>query len=337
VKSVVRFLVIAGIVAGMLAWYLVFKNNVKEQHNDFEVYVSADWNYDSLYNYLSLHVLQEAQSFDILAKRMNLPSHIYKGKYVIGGEMGNRELIRFFRSAQTTDVSALIKAGMQLDDVAGALSKNLAIDSLTMLKELQSGDLISSLDFKGMQKLCLFVANTYSFNWATSASDVVKRFEQEYKKFWDNTKLQRANDLSLSPIEVAILASIVDGEVIFSSEMKSIAGVYLNRLQQSWPLGADPTIKFMIGEEGRKRVLNSDLKRDHPYNTYRNLGLPPGPIGLPSAKAIKAVLNAEKHNYMYFCAEANLSGYHHFSVSLREHNRFANAYHRAMDRRGIMR
>jgi UPF0755 protein len=284
-----------------------------------------------------VHVLKEPLSFDFLAKKMNLKSHVYPGKYVIEGNKGNRDLIRFFRSAQTSDVKVLVRAGMQLENVAAALAKDLAVDSISMLRELEGGEYINSLDFKGNQKLCLFLANTYALNWASSTDEIVKRFEKEYQKFWNNTRLQRATVLSLSPKEVATLASIVDGEVIFSSEMKRVAGVYLNRLQQDWALGADPTIKFMIKDEGRRRVLLRDLERDHPYNTYKNKGLPPGPIGLPSTKAIEAVLNAEKHNYMFFCAKADLSGYHHFSVSSREHQRFANAYHRAMDARGIMR
>jgi UPF0755 protein len=337
IKRTAVLLMVLAVLAGLTGWMLLFNNNINTPNTAKEIYVPDTWDYDSLYDHLIVHVLKEPMSFDFLAKKMNLPKHIYKGKYTIKEAMGNRELIQFFRSGQTEDVKVMIKAGMQLSDVAGALSNELAVDSLSMLKELMSGDYINGLDFTKNQKLCLFVANTYSFNWATNPEDLVKRFEQEYKKFWDNTKFQRAKGLSLSPIEVGILASIVDGEVIYSSEMKNIAGVYLNRLRQRWPLGADPTLMFMVRQEGRRRVLNSDLKRDHPYNTYRIQGLPPGPIGLPSGKAIEAVLDAEKHNYMYFCAEADLSGYHHFSVTLREHNRYANAYHRAMDRRGIMR
>lgn len=325
------------VIAGATGAYLLFANNVVDHEEPIELYVESDWTYDSLYDHLLLHVLKEPLSFNILAKRMNLPSHVYPGKYVIDESKGNYELIRFFRSAQTTDVKVLIRAGMQLPNVAAALAKSLAVDSVSMLQELENGEYINSLDFKGRQKLCLFLANTYSFNWASTPEAVVKRFEKEYQKFWNNTRLQRASALSLTPKEVAILASIVDGEVIFHSEMKTVAGVYLNRLRQDWALGADPTIKFIIQEEGRQRVLNRDLERDHPYNTYINKGLPPGPIGLPSAKAIEAVLDAEQHNYMYFCAKADLSGYHHFSVSGREHNRYAAAYHRAMDARGIMR
>lgn len=330
-------LLLAVIIGAGAGWYGLMKNNVRNSAAEKEVYVESDWNYDSLYDHLLIHILEEPLSFDIVARRMNLPSHIYPGKYVIKGKMGNMKLIRFFRSGSTTDVNVLIKAGMQLDEVAGAISNKLEMDSLSMLEELEKGEYISSLNFTKDEKLCMFLANTYAFNWASSPESVVKRFESEYQKFWNATNQQRAEALSLTAKEVGILASIVDGEVIYSDEMQRVAGVYLNRLRQDWALGADPTIRFMIKEEGRQRVLHKDLEKDHPYNTYKYKGLPPGPIGIPSGKAIEAVLDAEEHNYMFFCAKADLSGYHHFSVTASEHARFARAYHRALNQRGIMR
>jgi len=335
-KSLFYLIVLLALIGGAGVWFALLKDNVKGD-DDIVVYVGSSWNYDSLYTHLKSDVIEEPRAFEILAEKMNLPAHIYPGKYVVKGKLGNRKLIQLFRSAQTTDVKVMVRAGLQLENVAAALAQNLEFDSASMLHELKDGEYINGLNFKKEEKICMFLANTYSFNWATTPLDVVKRFEEEYKKFWNTSNSQRAQALNLSPKEVCTLASIVDGEVVYSDEMKRIAGVYLNRLNQNWPLGADPTILFIVNEDGRQRVLNADLKREHPYNTYLNTGLPPGPIGLPSAKAIRAVLDPEVHNYMYFCAKADLSNRHEFSTNLRQHQNYANAYHRALDREGIRR
>ena len=149
----------------------------------------------------------------------------------------------------------------------------------------------------------------------------------EYDKFWNAERLELAKKIGLSPVQVSILASIVNKETNKTDEMARIAGVYLNRLKSGWLLQADPTLVFAVGDFELKRVLNVHKEVESPYNTYKYAGLPPGPICIPSF----AVLHAEKHNYYYFCAKEDFSGYHNFAKTLAEHNRNAQRYQRALN------
>ena len=152
--------------------------------------------------------------------------------------------------------------------------------------------------------------------------------KKEYDKYWNADRCDKAKTLGLTPIQVSTLASIVDKETNKTNEMSRIAGVYMNRLKSGWLLQADPTLVFAVGDFGLKRVLNVHKEVESPYNTYKYPGLPPGPICIPSLASINAVLNTEKHNYYYFCAKDDLSGYHVFAKTLSEHNRNAEKYHR---------
>ena len=157
----------------------------------------------------------------------------------------------------------------------------------------------------------------------------------EYNRFWNESRLQKAEEKKLSPRQVSILASIVDKETTKTSEMPRIAGVYMNRLNKHWPLQADPTLVFALGDYNIRRVLDVHKNIDSPYNTYKYAGLPPGPICIPSIAAIDAVLNAEKHNYFYFCAKDDLSGYHVFAKTITEHNKNAEKYRRSLNKNKI--
>ncbi len=179
------------------------------------------------------------------------------------------------------------------------------------------------------------LANTYKFRWTTNAAEFLERMDTEFNNFWNSSRLEKANNLNITPIDAVILASIVEKESNKKDEYGRIAGVYLNRLQQNWPLQADPTVKYALRQPELKRVLTIHTEVDSKYNTYKYPGLPPGPIGLPMTTTIDAVLNAEDHSYMYFCARDDFSGYHDFAKNLREHNKNARAYQRALNERGI--
>ncbi len=160
---------------------------------------------------------------------------------------------------------------------------------------------------------------------------------KEYSKFWNEERLAKAYSQKLSPVEVSILASIVDCEAIMSDEKPRIAGVYLNRLNRKIKLDADPTIKFSLNDFTITRILTKQLQVESPYNTYKHTGLPPGPIGCPTINGIEAVLNAEKHDYLFFVAKPDFSGYHNFSRTLAEHNRYALLYQKELDKRKIFK
>jgi UPF0755 protein len=160
---------------------------------------------------------------------------------------------------------------------------------------------------------------------------------REYRKFWNDERIKKSESIGLTPLEVSVLASIVDEEALKGDEKPRIAGVYLNRLKRGIPLQADPTVKFAVNDFTINRILYKHLEIDSPYNTYKHSGLPPGPIGCPSIEGIDAVLNAEKHDFLYFAAKPDFSGYHNFSRTLTEHNRYAAQYRRELNRRKIYR
>ncbi len=159
---------------------------------------------------------------------------------------------------------------------------------------------------------------------------------KEFLKFWDEGRTLKAKSTGLSIQEIIILASIIEKETQKNDEKPAIAGVYINRLRKGWPLQADPTVVFATGDFDMKRVLTVHTKTDSPYNTYLHTGLPPGPICIPSISSIDAVLNYQKSDYMFFCARADMSGYHAFSRTLAEHNRYAKAYQKALNERKII-
>jgi UPF0755 protein len=181
----------------------------------------------------------------------------------------------------------------------------------------------------------MFIPDTYEFYWTTTAEEFANRMKLEYDKFWNTERRKKAEEIKLSPAEVTTLASIVQAETAKNEEQKRIAGLYMNRLKRGQLLQADPTVKYAVGDFSLKRILNAHLEIDSPYNTYKYAGLPPGPINFPETTAIDAVLNYEKHNYLYMCAKEDFSGYHNFAVTFDEHSRNAAKYRAALDRNNI--
>jgi UPF0755 protein len=215
--------------------------------------------------------------------------------------------------------------------LAGRIGDQIEADSSSIVAYLTDVTNLSHLGFNAKTIPALFLPNTYEFYWNTDAEKFVEKMKGEYDKYWNEERRNKARAIGLSPVQVSILASIVDKETNKTDEMPRIAGVYLNRLRSGWLLQADPTLVFAVGDFEMKRVLNIHKEVESPYNTYKYTGLPPGPICIPSLQSINAVLNAEKHKYYYFCAKEDFSGYHNFAKTLTEHNRNAARYQRALN------
>lgn len=181
----------------------------------------------------------------------------------------------------------------------------------------------------------MFIPNTYEVYWNTSAKNFMNRMKKEYDRFWNDSRKAKAKEIGMSPVEVAILASIVEEETAAYDEYPVVAGLYINRLKRNIPLQADPTVKFAWGDFTLQRILFSHLEIDSPYNTYKHTGLPPGPLRIPSIKGLDAVLNYQKHSYLYMCAKEDLSGRHNFAKTLAEHSRNAKKYQAELNRRKI--
>ena len=206
------------------------------------------------------------------------------------------------------------------------MAKRLEPDSIQFLNALKNTDIITEHGFEAHTVIAMIIPNTYQIYWNTTPESFMSRMNQEYKRFWNDSRLQKAEEAGLSPIEVSVLASIVDEETVKNDEKPRVAGLYINRLKRGIRLQADPTIKFALGDFTINRVLTRDLKIESPYNTYIYAGLPPGPIRMSSIQGIDAVLNHEKHDYIFMCAKADFSGYHDFAKTLEQHNRNAAKY-----------
>jgi UPF0755 protein len=221
------------------------------------------------------------------------------------------------------------------EDLAGKVGKYLQTDSVSILQLFADTAQIKKYGFTPETFSSMFIPNTYEFFWTTTATEFADRMKKEYDRFWNDERKKKAEEIKLTPVEVITLASIVQAETAKNDELKTIAGLYINRLNRGMFLQADPTVKFAVGDFSLKRILNSHLEIDSPYNTYKNLGLPPGPINFPETSAIDAVLNFEKNKYYYMCAKEDFSGYHNFAATLAEHNRNAAKYRAALDRNKI--
>ena len=205
----------------------------------------------------------------------------------------------------------------------------------TLLRLMNDSAWCASMEFNRQTIVAMFIPNTYEVYWNVSPERFMARMKREYKAFWNASRQEKAQAAGLSPVEVSVLASIVEEESAAVDEYPVIAGLYLNRLKAGIPLQADPTVKFAVGDFSLRRILDKHLEVDSPYNTYKYAGLPPGPIRIPSIQALDAVLNYTKHRYLYMCAKEDFSGRHNFAVTLAEHNRNAARYRSELNRRKI--
>lgn len=215
------------------------------------------------------------------------------------------------------------------------VAQKLETDSASVMKLLDSAAYVEKLGFDTNSVYAMFIPNSYEIYWNTSAEKFISRMNDEYQKFWNDDRKAKAKNIGLSPIQVSIMASIVDAEALHDKEMPAIAGLYMNRYNKGMRLEADPTVIYANNDFNIRRVLNKHLRKVSPYNTYLNKGLPPGPIAMPSIKAIDAVLDYSKHDYIYMCAKEDFSGYHAFASSLQQHLVNARKFQKALNERNI--
>ncbi len=309
--------------------------NIKNSNNKF-VFIPTGSDYEKLYSILLQDsLLIDTASFNWLAHKKNLINHVYPGRYKLYSSMNNNELINMFRSGNQTPVTLSFNKLRSKEQLASVVSQQIEADSVSIINILQNDSLINSLGLTKDNVMIIFIPNSYEFYWNSSAQDFINRMINEHRKFWTNEREKKARAIGLSKADVSILASIVEEETLKNDEKPMVAGVYINRIKKGIPLQADPTLKFALKNFLKRRITNKDKKVNSPYNTYKIKGIPPGPICLPSISSIDAVLNYSEHNYYYFCARDDFSGYHHFSKSLRQHNLYARKYHKALDKRKI--
>ena len=320
----------------------VYSPNVRSDVEIVELFIPSEADFELVMELMRKDsVLLDVESFVWVAGLKHYPDLVKPGHYVIDPGISNNELVNLLRSGGQMPVKVMFKDIDNLRQLAGVIGDQLEADSLSLLNTFYDEALIQQLGFNNATIMANFLPNTYEYYWNTDAVSFVERMNREYKAWWTSARLEKAKRIELTPTEVITLASIVEKEVIYPSEYPIVAGLYLNRLRKGWLLGSDPTIIFALQERHPdtviNRVLRKDLTIDSPYNTYENYGLPPGPICIPSLKAIDGVLNYQQHNYMYMVASVERPNYHEFSETLAQHNYYARLYHNWLNEQRVMR
>ena len=278
----------------------------------------------------------DMKSFNKVAQRASLSEKFKPGRYVFTPDKSNKDLVRTLTMGWENPMMLTLSGNIRgLEKLSGILGKRLAADSSAFMEYLSKEEVWVECGFNKENFIGMFLPNTYEVYWTITPQKFVERMKKEYAKFWNSERTAKAAQIGLTPQEVSVLASIVCEETNYGPEMPRVAGVYMNRLKKGMKLDADPTVKFALGDPTIKRILFRHLEVDSPYNTYKNLGLPPGPITIPSIKGIESVLGYEKHNYLYFCASPAMDGTHRFARTLAEHNRNAREYQAVLNKMKI--
>ena len=333
----VAVVLLAGIAVCIEQYYrLEVCNFTARDGNGHGYYVRSDMSADSLFALMQTdYEVGSAAAFRLHARHM-----LYRtpkpGYYHFPARIGDKHLIRRLQLGEQTPVrlsfTQVIRTRAQL---AGVMGKHLMLDSVDVKMRLDSADYMAQYDLTPETAVCMFIPNTYEVYWTITPDQLFNRMHKEYNRFWNDSRRAKAEALGLTPTEVITIASIIASETNKSAEYPLIASIYLNRLQKGMPLQACPTVIYAVGDFSLRRVLKRHLEIDSPYNTYKNIGLPPGPIRLTQATVIDAVLDAPKTNYLYMCANPDFSGTHIFSATYAQHAAAARRYQQQLDKRKI--
>jgi UPF0755 protein len=318
-----------------LALFVMFSSLSRSEQVEY-VFIDDDDTQDSVFAKVSPVANKMAMAgLKTLMRHTDYGKNIRTGRYAINPGEGALKTFRRLRNGQQSSVKLTIPEVRTMDRLASYLGQKLMMDSVTVAEALLSEEICQHYGYDTATIAAMFVPNTYEVYWNTSVDGLLERMQKEHDRFWRGDRESKAAQMQLTPVEICTLASIIDEETANTAEKPMIAGMYLNRLKKGMPLQADPTIKFALKQFELKRIWQNLLTIDSPYNTYRNEGLPPGPIKIASIKGIDAVLNHADHDYLYMCAKEDFSGTHNFATTYKEHLLNAAKYSKALNERGI--
>ncbi|MES2488065.1 MAG: endolytic transglycosylase MltG [Bacteroidota bacterium] len=330
--------VTAGSIYGYILYKSIFASNTKFNEDQVAVYIPTGASFEEVKKLVAPYI-EDMDRFNMVADKKEYPQNVKAGKTIIKKGMNSNDIINSLRVP--VPVKIAFNNQERLEDAVGRIAQQIEPDSLALLQAFTDKAFLEENGLTKENVLSIFIPNSYEFYWNTTANKVRDKMVSEYRKFWTPEREAKAKALGLTPLQVTALASIVHKETVKADERPKVAGVYLNRLDKGMKLQADPTViyakKIVDGDFNQviKRVLNIYLDIDSPYNMYKYNGLPPGPIVTPDVTAIDAVLNPEKHNYIYFCASVTNFGYHEFAVTEAQHSANSAKYHAWVDKMGI--
>jgi UPF0755 protein len=342
IRKIILLAVIIGIgFAGYWAYINLYKPNVNLEGKNFKyIYIPSDADFDVLLNELySEGVIENHKTFEWMAKRMDLDKNVHPGKYRINNGMNNRQIILMLKNNKQEAVKLTFNSQIRTkEEFIEYLDSKLELN-FEELDEYLSDDVVLEKEY-GLDPdniMALILPNVYEVSWVTKKEELFGQIKNYFNSVWTKERRDKCKKAGYSLVEMTTLASIVQGESGIASDQQKIAGVYINRLKKNMPLQADPTLRFANRIFDAKRFWDSDKQIDSPYNTYKYKGLPPGPICLVNMQSLDAVLNYTKHKYLYFCAKPSLNGYSDFACDYEEHKKYADAYKKALDAKGIRR
>ena len=318
------------------AFGLPLLRNFSSTNEPVLIYLDQDDNFDSLSVKIKATGKAEMnRGMRLAAQLLQYEDRVRPGCYDVGSGQCAWNVIRRLRAGDQFPIRLTIPQTWTKEQLAARLSRQLMADSASLASLFNDPEALKAYETRPEMLVSLFVPDTYEVYWTITPEALLKRMAKEYKAYWTAERKALAEQQGLTPDEVAVLASIVDKETTNVDEMPMVAGMYLNRLRTNMPLQADPTVKFALGNFALRRLYNSHLACDNPYNTYKYTGLPPGPICVPSPQAINAVLHPAQHNYLYMCAKEDFSSAHNFAATYAEHLANARRYQQALNQRNI--
>ena len=318
----------------------IFSANTKFEEKELYVYVPTGANYTDVKKILAPYI-KNFDNFEMVANKRSYPENVKSGRFLLKKDMNNMDLVRAMRA--NVPVKLAFNNQERLENFAGRVGAEIEADSLSLMKAIKNPAFLKENGFNEENVFAMFIPNTYEIYWNTSAEKFRDKMIKEYHNFWTAERIEKAKEQGLTPVQATILASIVHKESVKKDERPRIAGVYLNRLRLEMPLQADPTVIYALKlrdndfDQVIKRVFYNDLVMKSPYNTYVNIGLPPGPIAMPDITALEAVLNPEKNDYIYFCASVDRFGYHEFASTYEQHQINAKKYSDWIASQGVTR
>ncbi|GEC73312.1 UPF0755 protein [Flavobacterium flevense] len=339
--SIAAIAIISGlIIYGFVLISQIFSSNTKFFEDEVYVHVPTDATYQQVLDSMAVYVTN-VDRFEMVANKMNYPENVKSGRFLLTKGMNSYELVKSMRS--NVPVKLAFNNQERVENLAGRVGSQIEADSVSLLNAFKDSVFLKENGFTEENVLAMFIPNTYEVYWNTSAVKFRDKMIKEYRNFWNEERVSKAKKQGFTAVEATVLASIVHKESVKKDERPRIAGVYLNRLRLGMPLQADPTVIYAKKKNDNdfnqviKRVFYNDLFLNSPYNTYKVVGLPPGPIAMPDITALEAVLNPEKHDFIYFCASVDRFGYHEFAATLQEHNVNAKKYSNWINAQGVKR
>ena len=339
-KKILKFGFLIIVAVGIFVFVKYFTSNTNFSKKEFYVTIPSNSKYEDVKKIISPFI-DNFSSFETIGNLRKYPANVKSGRFLFKKGMSSFQLVSTLR--RNVPVNLAFNNQERLENLCTRISSQIEPDTTKLLNAFRDSLFLKQNKFTKNNVIALFIPNSYEFYWNTTAEKFRDKMLSEYQKFWTSERLAKAKKLNLTPVEVITLASIVHKETVKTDERPVVARVYLNRLAVGMPLQADPTVIYSLKlrdnnfDQIIKRVLYNDLLINSSYNTYKVLGLPPGPIAMPDISAIDAVLNPDDNDYIFFCASVSKFGYHEFAATLQQHDVNRKKYTDWLNSRGTIR